>query len=124
MPKRLAARPRSPPLEELVPTSWGGWRVTWSCGPLVLGRNVGNVEKGGGPALHPAIRPIVAGGRGGRSMPRHFLHSGQVDTQIRKVPDPAPTQIVRRRRLDLGLAASLPADLPGRSRAQPGQALR
>jgi hypothetical protein len=33
--------------------------------PLVLGRNVGNVEKGGGTALHPSIPSVVAGG--GRS---------------------------------------------------------
>jgi hypothetical protein len=55
-------------------------------------------------------------------VPRHLLHCGQIDAQVEQVPDPGPAQVVRCRGLDLGLATTLAADLPGRCWAEAGQA--
>jgi hypothetical protein len=54
-------------------------------------------------------------------MPRHLLHGGQVHTQIEQVPNPGPAQIVRCRRLDLGLEATLTTDPPGAAGAEASQ---
>jgi hypothetical protein len=54
-------------------------------------------------------------------MPRHLLHSGQVDTQIEQVPDPGPAEIVGRGGLDLSLEPALAADPPGAARAEASQ---
>jgi len=49
---------------------------------------------------------------------RHLLHRGQVDAQIQQVSDPGSAQVVWCRRLDLALAATLPADPPACRRAE------
>jgi hypothetical protein len=54
-------------------------------------------------------------------MPRHLLHGGQVHAEVEQVPDPGPAQIVRRRRLDLGLEATLATDSPCAAGAEASQ---
>jgi hypothetical protein len=54
-------------------------------------------------------------------MPRHLLYGRQVDAQVEQIPDPGASQIVRRRRQDLGLEAALPADPPGAAGAETSQ---
>jgi hypothetical protein len=56
-------------------------------------------------------------------MSRHLLHRGQVDAQVEEIPYPGPAQIMRCGSLDLGLAAALAADLPGRCRTEPSLVL-
>jgi hypothetical protein len=55
-------------------------------------------------------------------MPSHLLHCGEIDAQVEQISDPGSAQVVWCRRLDLALAATLPADPPGGGGAEPSQA--
>jgi hypothetical protein len=54
-------------------------------------------------------------------MSGHLLHRGQVDAQVEKVRDPSPAQVMGSGGRNPGLEAALPADPPGRGRAEAGQ---
>jgi hypothetical protein len=80
---------------------------------LTLGSGVGHLEEACSPPLRASIPAIVTAGRRSRSMPRHLLHGGQVDTQVEQVPDPSPAQVMRSGGLELGLETALTTDPPG-----------